>query len=71
MENGFVGIKNVYSDKSPKDDVMQSFFFSETLKYLYLIFSDDSLISFDNWIFNSEGHSLPILKNWKQFNNKS
>ena len=60
VDNGFVGIKNVYSDKSPKDDVQQSFFFAETLKYLYLIFSDDKLISFDEWIFNSEGHPLPI-----------
>lgn len=60
VENGFVGIKNVYSDRSPKDDVQQSFFFAETLKYLYLIFSDDKLISFDEWVFNSEGHPLPI-----------
>jgi len=60
VDNGFVGIKNVYSDKSPKDDVQQSFFLAETLKYLYLIFSDDKLISFDQWVFNSEGHPLPI-----------
>lgn len=60
VENGFVGIKNVYSDKSPKDDVQQSFFFAETLKYLYLIFSNDKLISFDQWVFNSEGHPMPI-----------
>ena len=29
-------------------------------QYLYLIFSDDSLISFDEWVFNTEAHPLPV-----------
>ena len=37
-----------------KDDVQQSFFLAETLKYLYLLFSDDSLIDMDQWVFNTE-----------------
>ncbi|KAG8228037.1 hypothetical protein J437_LFUL007207 [Ladona fulva] len=28
--------------------------------YLYLLFSDDSLISLDEWVFNTEAHPLPI-----------
>lgn len=59
-ENGFSGIRNVYDAKSPKDDVQQSFLLAETFKYLYLIFSDDSLLSIDQWIFNTEAHPLPI-----------
>ncbi|MCL4150769.1 UNVERIFIED_CONTAM: hypothetical protein GTU68_052767, partial [Idotea baltica] len=40
VEAGFSGIQNVYMENPQKDDVQQSFFFAETLKYLYLIFSD-------------------------------
>ncbi|XP_015115798.1 mannosyl-oligosaccharide 1,2-alpha-mannosidase IA isoform X1 [Diachasma alloeum] len=57
---GFTGLTNVYQLDSPKDDVQQSYFFAETLKYLYLLFSDDNLISLDDWVFNSEAHVLPI-----------
>jgi mannosyl-oligosaccharide alpha-1,2-mannosidase len=60
-ENGFSGIRNVTDIKSTKDDVQQSFFLAETLKYLYLIFSTDDFISFDEWVFNTEAHPLPIL----------
>ena len=44
----------------PKDDVQQSFFLAETLKYLYLLFSNDDLISLDNWVLNTEAHPIPI-----------
>jgi mannosyl-oligosaccharide alpha-1,2-mannosidase len=43
-----------------KDDKMQSFFLAETLKYLYLLFSPPSVISFDEWVFNTEAHPLRI-----------
>lgn len=40
---------------------MESFWTAETLKYLYLLFSDDNdLMSIDKWVFNSEAHPLPI-----------
>ena len=29
-------------------------------QYLYLLFSDDELISLDQWVFNTEAHPLPI-----------
>ncbi|RWS31610.1 mannosyl-oligosaccharide alpha-1:2-mannosidase isoform A-like isoform X2 [Leptotrombidium deliense] len=58
-EFGFSGIRNVNDEESEKDDVQQSFFLAETLKYLYLIFSDD-LLPLDKWVFNTEGHPLPI-----------
>jgi len=60
-ENGFSGIRNVTDIHSAKDDVQQSFFLAETLKYLYLIFSTDDFISFNEWVFNTEAHPLPIL----------
>ncbi|RZF44821.1 hypothetical protein LSTR_LSTR000773 [Laodelphax striatellus] len=56
---GYSGLKNVDVEDPMKDDVQQSYFLAETLKYLYLLFSDDSLISLDDWVFNTEGHPLP------------
>jgi mannosyl-oligosaccharide alpha-1,2-mannosidase len=41
-----------------KDDRMESFWLAETLKYFYLIFSDESLCSLDEWVFNTEAHPL-------------
>ncbi len=49
----------------PKDppmiDSMESFWFGETLKYFYLIFSEPDLISLDEYVFNTEAHPLKRL----------
>lgn len=58
---GYSGLRNVYQPVI-KDDVQQSFFLAEVLKYLYLIFSEDNIISFDDWVFNTEAHPFPIDK---------
>lgn len=57
---GYSGIRDVYSSHPTHDDVQQSFFLAETLKYLYLLFSDSSFFSLDQWVFNTEAHPLPI-----------
>jgi mannosyl-oligosaccharide alpha-1,2-mannosidase len=57
---GYSGLHNVANVLPTHDDVQQSFFMAETLKYLYLLFSDDSLIDLDQWVFNTEAHPLPI-----------
>ncbi|XP_076820198.1 mannosyl-oligosaccharide 1,2-alpha-mannosidase IA-like [Clavelina lepadiformis] len=62
VENGFSGIKDVYAARPAHDDVQQSFFLAETLKYLYLLFSEDDLINLDEWVFNTEAHPFPIVK---------
>ncbi|KAK9366839.1 glycoside hydrolase [Lipomyces kononenkoae] len=41
-------------------DEMESFWMAETLKYAYLLFSDPSLISLDDYVFNTEAH--PFLR---------
>ncbi|CAL1536742.1 unnamed protein product [Lymnaea stagnalis] len=63
-ESGYSSINNVKDAGNPRfRDKMESFFLSETLKYLYLLFSDDPrLISLDDYVFNSEGHPFPIVK---------
>lgn len=41
-----------------KADSMESFFFAETMKYLYLLFAPESTLDFDKVIFNTEAHPL-------------
>ncbi|XP_023661239.1 ER degradation-enhancing alpha-mannosidase-like protein 1 isoform X1 [Paramormyrops kingsleyae] len=59
-------------DKS-KEDRMESFFLSETCKYLYLLFDEDNPLhkSENKYIFTTEGHVVPIderfrEKQWKE-----
>ncbi|KAM3749724.1 hypothetical protein ACB098_05G208800 [Castanea mollissima] len=59
IESGYVGLKDV--NTGVKDNMMQSFFLAETLKYLYLLFSPPSVISLDEWVFNTEAHPLKIV----------
>ncbi|XP_058113621.1 mannosyl-oligosaccharide 1,2-alpha-mannosidase MNS1-like isoform X5 [Magnolia sinica] len=59
IDSGYVGLKDV--NTGVKDNTMQSFFLAETLKYLYLLFSPPSFISFDEWVFNTEAHPLRIV----------
>ncbi|KXJ90120.1 glycoside hydrolase family 47 protein [Microdochium bolleyi] len=42
--------------KSVRVDSMESFWFAETLKYFYLVFSDEGLVSLDEWVLNTEAH---------------
>ncbi|CAG9557933.1 unnamed protein product [Danaus chrysippus] len=60
VEGGYTGLLNVYHASPQGDDVQQSFFLAETLKYLYLLFSEDSLLPLNEWVFNTEAHPLPI-----------
>ncbi|XP_074539849.1 mannosyl-oligosaccharide 1,2-alpha-mannosidase IA isoform X2 [Halichoeres trimaculatus] len=61
-ESGFSGIRDVYTTTVSHDNMQQSFFLSETLKYLYLLFSDDDLLPLEDWVFNTEAHPLPIVR---------
>uniref|UniRef100_A0AAZ3S1F6 alpha-1,2-Mannosidase n=1 Tax=Oncorhynchus tshawytscha TaxID=74940 RepID=A0AAZ3S1F6_ONCTS len=61
VSGGFSGVKDVYSSNPTYDDVQQSFFLAETLKYLYLLFSSDDLMPLESWVFNTEAHPLPVL----------
>ncbi|XP_067907569.1 ER degradation-enhancing alpha-mannosidase-like protein 1 isoform X3 [Heterodontus francisci] len=54
-------------DKS-KEDRMESFFLSETCKYLYLLFDEDNPLhrSGSKYIFTTEGHILPVDKLFRE-----
>ncbi|KAG7476840.1 hypothetical protein MATL_G00087090 [Megalops atlanticus] len=59
---GYTSISNVRDPSNPNPrDKMESFFLGETLKYFYLLFSDDmELINLDKYVFNTEAHPFPI-----------
>lgn len=52
---GWAG-RTAFSMGTNMEDSMESFWFAETLKYFYLVFSDESLISLDEWVLNTEAH---------------
>ncbi|KAM4587585.1 ER degradation-enhancing alpha-mannosidase-like protein 1 isoform 2-T2 [Odontesthes bonariensis] len=54
-------------DKS-KEDRMESFFLSETCKYLYLLFDEDNPLhkSDNKYIFTTEGHVVPTDKRFRE-----
>ncbi len=55
-ENGYTIIRDVRSKE--KGDLMPSYFLAETLKYLYLLFSDTAPVGLDDYIFTTEAHPL-------------
>ncbi|XP_055009382.1 endoplasmic reticulum mannosyl-oligosaccharide 1,2-alpha-mannosidase-like [Boleophthalmus pectinirostris] len=59
---GYTSINNVRDPVNPAPrDKMESFFLGETLKYLFLLFSDDmDLLNLDKVVFNTEAHPLPV-----------
>ena len=62
MTYGYTSISDVKKpDATRPKDKMESFFLGETLKYLYLLFSDDTTTySIDKWVYNTEAHPLPF-----------
>ncbi|KAJ3301414.1 hypothetical protein HDU76_005757, partial [Blyttiomyces sp. JEL0837] len=56
---GYYGLLNV-EKPSRKDDVMNSFFIAETLKYLYLLFTDDDTLPLEKYVFNTEAHPISV-----------
>ena len=57
VAGGFTGTTNVFDKNGAHmNDKMESFWLAETLKYLYLLFADDSLVSLEDYVFNTEAH---------------
>jgi hypothetical protein len=49
-------------EKKTKKDEMESFFFAETLKYLYLLYAPPDTVDLKKVVFNTEAH--PIRRTW-------
>ena len=62
LKDGYASIDNVKRPDNPGyRDKMETFYLAETLKYLYLLFSDDpNLIPLDKFVINTEAHPLPV-----------
>jgi mannosidase alpha-like ER degradation enhancer 2 len=57
---GYAMIEDVRTKR--QGDRMESFFFAETLKYLYLLFAPPATLPFGSVIFNTEAH--PLRRTW-------
>ncbi|CAM9934739.1 unnamed protein product, partial [Ectocarpus fasciculatus] len=57
-ECGYAGVRDV--EDCSLDEQMPSFFLSETLKYLYLLFDEDNFIHKGNYVFSTEAHPFSI-----------
>ncbi|KAG5644060.1 hypothetical protein DXG03_009150 [Asterophora parasitica] len=62
VDCGLAGIQDLRTNK--RDDRMESFALSETLKYLYLLFDEENALNSDdsNYVFTTEGHILSLDK---------
>ena len=58
LEEGYAAISDVLTPRHT--DKMETFYLAETLKYLYLLFGDDSVLSVHEYVFNTEAHPLPV-----------
>jgi hypothetical protein len=57
---GYAALSNV--EKKTQKDEMESFFFAETLKYLFLLYAPADTIDLKTVVFNTEAH--PIRRTW-------
>ncbi|KDQ09550.1 glycoside hydrolase family 47 protein [Botryobasidium botryosum FD-172 SS1] len=62
---GYACVNDVEMVPPKRFDSMPSYFFAETLKYLYLLFQEDTHWSLDKYVFNTEAHPIPVFR-WRQ-----
>ncbi|KAI0673906.1 glycoside hydrolase [Trametes maxima] len=65
---GYASIINVDQVPVEYEDKMETFLMSETLKYLYLLFEDDTVLPLSKYVFNTEAHPLPIIQTTRRAN---
>lgn len=53
---GNSAIDDVTRTSPTLEDSMESFWLAETLKYFYLLFAEESVVSLDEWVLNTEAH---------------
>ena len=62
---GYSSVADVTRAAPTRSGKMESFFTAETLKYLYLLFGDDSAVPLDRYVFNTEAHPLEIHEEYR------
>ncbi|UJR10262.1 hypothetical protein I4U23_014471 [Adineta vaga] len=64
QNDGYSSINDVRHKENVRPrDKMESYFLAETLKYFYLLFDHINPFAFNQWLFNTEAHLLPIYSN--------
>jgi mannosyl-oligosaccharide alpha-1,2-mannosidase len=61
---GYAQLADVWATKGQDNwvDMQESFWAAETLKYLWLIFTDVETASLDTWVFSTEGHPFRMIR---------
>ncbi|RCI02895.1 maturation of Asn-linked oligosaccharides protein [Rhizopus stolonifer] len=57
---GYTAINNVDDTQTTLENFQESFLFAETMKYLYLTFTDTNCISLNDYVFNTEAHPFKL-----------
>lgn len=58
--SGHAALKDVTSVLGEKEDYMESFWLAETLKYAYLLFSEEDVLDLGKWALNTEAHPFRL-----------
>ncbi|KAF7340482.1 alpha-1,2-Mannosidase [Mycena venus] len=61
-DGGYATVLDVDTVPVRYDDKQETFYLSETLKYLFLTFADESVLPLDGYVLNTEAHPLPIFR---------
>lgn len=65
--DGWDGWQDVPFRESPEyGDYMESFWWAETMKYFYLLFVKDDIMSLDEYVFTTEAHPMRIDEAWHE-----
>ncbi|KAH7064109.1 glycoside hydrolase [Paraphoma chrysanthemicola] len=61
---GYAQLADVWEAKGDENwvDMQESFWAAETLKYLWLTFTDVETMSLDTWVFSTEGHPFRMIR---------
>jgi len=61
-EVAYSSVYDVTGNVATHNGVMESFWTAETLKYMWLLFETEDVVSLDEWVFNTEAH--PFKRGW-------
>ena len=56
---GYAFYSGVYLEKGVLEDRVETWFYSETMKYLYLLFAESGDEYVKDYVFNTEAHPIP------------
>jgi len=67
---GYSGLYDATNHNPGQDNIQQTFFLAETLKYLYLLFAPEDLLPLEKYVFNTEAHPFPVIDYPLEFKSK-